>query len=173
MNTHTEGEKPSVKQRVWHELKTYFWVSLYLWLCFGVLFLYESAMLKDQGQSYLHFGVALVKALVIGKFILIGEAIKVGDRGPKGPTLAHRIVWKTFAFLVMLIIFHVLEEIIVGWVHGKGAVESLTEFFSSPWIEILAPTLVMTLVLIPLISTLEISKAMGRERFRGLLLGRE
>lgn len=72
-----------------------------------------------QGTQYLSHGVAPVKALVIGKFILIGEAIKVGERS-SGPTLLHRITWKTLAFLLMLRVFTIIEEIVVGWVHGQG-----------------------------------------------------
>jgi len=171
MNMETEPAKPSVQQRFWAEMRKYAFVSLYLWVCFGVLLAYESALLAEQGMMYLPYGVALIKALVIGKFILIGEAIKVGERSP-GPTL-HRIAWKTSAFLLMLIVFMILEEIIVGWVHGHSTGHTLSEFLARSWVEKLAPVMVMTLILIPLVSTMEFSKALGQEKFRALLTGRE
>lgn len=172
MNAEAQAAKPSIKERFWEEMRRYAWVSLYLWVCFGVLLAYESALLAEQGTQYLPYGVALVKALVIGKFLLIGEAIKVGDRG-SGLTLLHRIAFKTLAFLLMLIIFTILEEIVVGWVHGQTLGHTLSEFLQRSWVEKLAPVLVMTLILIPLVSAMEFSKAMGRAQFRAVLMGRE
>lgn len=172
MNAEREDSMPSVKERLFEELRKYAIVSLYLWICFAALLAYESAMLAEHGTRYLPYGVALVKALVIGKFLLIGEAIKVGDRA-HGPTLLHRIVGKTIAFVLLLIVFTILEEIIVGWFHGQGISHTFSEFMERSWVEKLAPVLMMTLILIPLISTMEFIKALGRDRFRAMLLGRE
>ena len=171
MSAEAESGKPSVKERFWEEMRKYGIVSAYLYVCFAVLMLYEAALAPDSSATGLQHGAALIKALVIGKFILIGEAVKVGDRR-EGPTLVHRIAWKSLAFLLMLIVFNLLEEIIVGLFHDRSIAVSVTDWFDRPLIAWLAPPLMMLLILIPLVSTLEISKALGKENFKSLLVGR-
>lgn len=170
MNTDTNVHKPSAKERFWEEMRKFGLISAYLWVCFGALELYKSSILAEHGTSYLPYGSALIKALVIGKFLLIGDAIKVGARAT-GPTLLHRIGMKSVAFLVMLIIFNILEEIIVGWFHDQTLAASLGEYFGRAPVEIVAPILVMLLILIPLIAATELRKAIGTEQFKAHFLG--
>lgn len=172
VNSETESAKPSLKDRFWAEMRKYGFISLYLYVCFSVLMMYQAAMAPEHSISTIQHGAALIKALVIGKFLLIGEAIRVGDRR-EGPTLVHRIVWKSLAFLLMLIVFNLLEEIVVGLFHTQSVAESITDWLGRPLIEIIAPALVMLLILIPMVSILETSKALGEERFRALFLGRD
>ena len=153
-------EKPSLKERAKEELQKYLLVSLYLFVCFSALLLYKASLTAASATEPLPFGIAAIKALVIGKFILIGQMAKVGDRGP-GRVLVHQVAWKTIAFMVMLIVFNLLEEIIVGWVHDRGAMASLAEHFHQGWLAVLAPALVMLLILVPLIAAQELNRVMG------------
>ena len=160
MSHEPANEKPSLKERAKEELQKYLLVSLYLFVCFSALLLYKASLTAGAGTQPLPFGIAAIKALVIGKFILIGQMAKVGERGP-GRYLVHQIAWKTVAFMVMLILFNLLEEIIVGWVHGRGAMASLAEHFDQGWLAVLAPALVMLLILVPLIAAQELNRVMG------------
>lgn len=172
MTGHSDGTKPSAKARALEELRKYAYLSAYLYICFGVLLLYKASILEAQNVHFLHFGIALAKALIIGKFILIGDAIKVGLRGP-ADVLLHRILWRSLALLIMLMIFSVLEEVIVGWFHGHSIAQSLVEYASRTWVELLAPELVMLLILIPLIAAVELQRAMGSGTLSDLMRGRE
>ena len=62
------------------EMRTYAIISLYLWVCFSALLLYKTAVLSADNVQLLPIGTAVVKALILGKFMLIGKAIKVGAR---------------------------------------------------------------------------------------------
>lgn len=172
MNSSDLGNKPSVKERFREEMRKFAILSVYLFVCFYVLMMYQASGDPATGIHYVPVSIALIKALVIGKFILIGEAIKVGSRG-SGPTLIHRIAWKSLAFLMLLIVFNIIEEIVVGWFHDRTMAQSVAELFDRPVIEILAPIMVMLLILIPLVSLLEISKALGPDKFRALFLERD
>lgn len=152
--------RPSLKERAKEELQKYLLVSVYLFVCFSALLLYKASLTAGSVSEPLPFGLAAIKALVIGKFILIGQMVKVGERGP-GRYLAHQIAWKSLAFLVMLIVFDVLEEIVVGWVHRQGTGASLAEYFGRGWLALLAPSLVMLLILVPLIAVQELNRVLG------------
>ena len=72
--------KSSIRQRFLDELSAYAGISLYLWICFVALLLYKKAILSAEHMQFQAFGIAAVKALILGKFILISKAVKIGDR---------------------------------------------------------------------------------------------
>lgn len=169
MRTKNPGE-PDIKQRLVSELHQYLIVSFYLWVCFSIIMLYENSVLDTHNLSFIPLGTALVKALVIGKFILIGNAAHIGVRlRPK--VLLYRIVWKSLALLLLLIVFVVAEDLVVALVHGKTFSAAITEMASRSWIHHLAPPVMMLMVLIPMIAFEEIDHALGEGRLKGLLFG--
>lgn len=80
MNSKSPHDKSNIKYRLMEEMRSYATISLYLWVCFSVLLLYETAILRAENIPFLPIGTAVVKALILGKFILIGKAVKVGER---------------------------------------------------------------------------------------------
>lgn len=163
--------KPTVGERAREEFRKYLLVSVYLWVCFAVLTLYKAAALEAEGIDWAPLGFAVIQALVIGKFILIGDALKAGHKSTEHPLL-HRVAWRTLAMLGVLIIFKVLEEVIVALIHGKALGSLLEEIVARPFWVNLAPVLLMLLILVPMITATEIHRTVGAERFRALLLGR-
>ena len=163
--------KPTVGERAREEFRKYLLVSLYLWVCFAVITLYKAAALEAEGIDLAPLGFAIVQALVIGKFILIGDALKAGHK-PSDHPLLHRVAWRTLAMLGVLIVFKLLEEVVVALVHGEPLGGLVEEIVSRPvWVTI-APVLLMLLILVPMITATEIHRTVGAERFRALLLGR-
>lgn len=157
------------RERLREELRKYALISAYLFVCFGVILLYESSILEASGGDPLAWTLALVKALVMGKFILIGDALSVGSRAAEHPLL-HRIAWKSLAMLAILIVFKCLEELVVGWFHDRSAGQVLGEFLDRSWIQMVAPVFLMLLILIPLMAAAEIYRAIVGERFQRFLL---
>ena len=72
--------KPSVLQRAFHELKELVFITLYLYVTLGAVILTKTAVLHTQGVQFTPWGIAIVKAVVLAKFMLLGEAMKVGER---------------------------------------------------------------------------------------------
>jgi hypothetical protein len=149
-----------LKSRVLEELATYARVSAYLYVCFGALLLYKSAVLQGAGVHYVPLGVALAKALVLGKFILLGGMVggKVPDRTP---TLLHRIAVRTLLLLVFLAVLTFVEELVVGALHGHALAATLDELLGPRLPEMAASLLVLLLVLIPLVTATELNRALG------------
>jgi hypothetical protein len=65
----TIPQKATLAQRARHELVEYLAISAYLFVCFGSLLFYKSAILRNDGIEFTAFSLALVKALILGKFI--------------------------------------------------------------------------------------------------------
>jgi len=71
--------KATLRQRLRHELTEYLIISTYLYVCFGSLIFYKASILQSDGIVFATYGFAIVKALVLGKFILVLHALKVGE----------------------------------------------------------------------------------------------
>ena len=164
-------EQKSIKERLRHEFREYAIVSLYLYVCFGVLLLYKSAILESEGVAYVPLGLAAGKALILGKFLLIGEAAGAGSWTQAHNLLVH-ILRKVGALLVALILLTIAEELIVGWIHGGSAADSDSPAERRSLMEIVATLLYILLVLIPYVATQEISRALGPGVLRSMLLGK-
>lgn len=162
------NKKPNIKHRLIEEVRAYAIISFYLWICFGALLLYKESVIQANAMKFLPFGTAAIKALVIGKFIMVGKALKVGVR-TKIDTLLHRIAWKSLAILLLLLIFTLLEEWIVGLVHGHATHDILAELIDRSWLQNLAPSIVMILVLVPMISFEEIDITLGKGKLKRIL----
>jgi len=53
-------------------------LALYLYVWFAALLLFKTAALRAHGIGYAPYGLAIVKALVLGKFIPIGNGLHIG-----------------------------------------------------------------------------------------------
>src|SRR5271156_6588022 len=94
------------------ELIRYAVVSAYLYVCFGAIILYKAAILRAHDIDFPIFGLAIAKALILGKFILAGRALRLGERHREEP-LIWGIVYKVIVFALLLFALSVIEEIIV------------------------------------------------------------
>jgi hypothetical protein len=150
----------NVRERAREELRNYAIVATYLYVCFGALLLYKSALLQQAGVSPLPHGIAVVKALVLGKFILLGEAAGVGKLA-RGRTLAGAIAMKSVQFFALLVVLSVIEELVVGRVHGHSFAQTIAEFEQHSLLEMLATCLLLLLVLVPLIAFKEFTRVIG------------
>jgi hypothetical protein len=159
----------SLKSRLHEEIVKYLAVSAYLWVCFGVLQWYEATLLQGAGVHYAPLGVAAIKALIIGKFLLIGDAIQARLQGAAG-TLLGRIAKRLGWLLVILALLTFAEEWVVGWIHGHSTAEIQVELRARPLLERVIQAALMGLILLPLVAVAELSRTLGPGVLLGLLL---
>jgi hypothetical protein len=156
-------------RRVRHELVQFAVISAYLYVCFGAEILYKTAILNAEGISYAPYGLAAVKALILAKFMLVGEAARLGDRY-KSRRVIYIILHKSLLFLLLLLVLSEIEEALSGIAHGQTIDTVLTEMGGSALWQTGASSLIVLLILIPYIAFREISAALGEDRLRQLLL---
>src|SRR5271170_6431847 len=127
--------KATLQQRATHEIKELLILTVYLYITLGAVIAVKAAVLHTAGIEFAPWGLAIVKALVLAKFILIGDAMKIGE-GHTGP-LIWPTLHKAFGFLLLLVILTIVEEAVVGLFHHRSIADSLAGY------------LIMLLVLIP------------------------
>jgi hypothetical protein len=159
--------------RLRKELIDYAIVSAYLYVCFGALILYKATILRSEGLEFAPFGLALVKALITGKFVLLLQAFKIGDKRISAGTALAAILLKSLIFAVLLIALTLVEEMIVGYFHGKAAREVMSEIAGGTLPQALAVSLILFLILIPYFAFRGIAARMGEGALLKLLTERD
>ncbi|MEA3149742.1 MAG: hypothetical protein QOD56_681 [Gammaproteobacteria bacterium] len=155
--------KASLQQRAMHEVKEFAILAVYLYITLGAVILMKTAVLHSQGIEFAFWGVAAIKAVVLAKFMLIGNALKIGERNSTRP-LIWPTLHKAFGFLVLLIIMTTIEQAIVGLFHRQSIASSLGELVGPRLEETIAGFLIMLLVLIPFFAFRILSDALGEGR---------
>jgi hypothetical protein len=155
--------KATLHQRAMHELKEFVILAVYLYVTLGAVMLMKTAVLHTEGIEFSPWGIAIVKAVILAKFMLLGNAMKIGVRTTTSP-LIWPTLHKAFAFLVLLIVMTIIEEAVVGMFHHQSIDVSLGELVGSRLEETLAGFVIMLLVLIPLFAFRVLSEALGEGR---------
>ena len=161
--TTTEADRAerSRSDRLREEMRDYAIISAYLFVCLSAVLLYRSAVLHETGLAALPFGTAAIKALVLGKFALLGKAAGLGATA-RARALWQHIVTKSVMFAVLLFALSVLEEFLSGWIHGRSIAATIAEIGGgSLLLEISASVLVLVLLVGVFVAALEISRALG------------
>jgi hypothetical protein len=148
------------RQRVMHELTEFAILTAYLYVTLGSVILMKASVLHDQGVGFVPWGTAILKAAVLAKFMLVGRAMKIGERYSTRP-----LIWPTLhkaaAFLMLLVVLTIIEEVVVGLIHHQSVATSLEDLTGAKLDETLAGVVILFMVLIPYFAIRVLSEALG------------
>jgi hypothetical protein len=151
----------TLAQRARHEAIAYLAICAYLFTWFSALLFYKASILRDLGVEFAPFGLALVKALILGKFILVLEALKVGEGQGKDSLLVLAILKKALLFTLFLALLSIGEELIVGFAHGRSMTESLHAVGGGTLAQTVAVSVLMFMVLLPYLAFRRLALTFG------------
>ncbi len=161
MSTETDiRAKVPLHQRVIDEMIEFAVITVYLCICFSALAYLKAAILEAHGVAFAPFGFAVVKALICAKFIMVGRALHLGERY-RTQALIWPTLHKSLIFLVLLIVLNVAEEMIVGYVHGRAAMDTIAEFGGGTLDQAIATAVVMFLILVPFFAFRSLGERVG------------
>lgn len=164
--------QPTLARRVRSELTEYLAIAGYLAVCFAALLFYKAAILESEGIEAFRLGFAIVKALILGKFVLILEHLKIG-KIKAVRILALNILKNALLFTVLLIVLSAVEEVIAGFIHGETALAALKDFGGGTRPEALATAFLMFLIFLPYFAYRDIAASLGEDRLLRLLFTRQ
>jgi hypothetical protein len=153
-----------------HEMTRFVVLFLYLWILFGVFVLHQSIVLREHGIAYSSQGFALINALVLAKVMLVAEDLNLSrwlDRRP----LIYPILHESFLFTVLFIAFHVLEQLVVGLVHGETLAQSVPAIGGGGFAGLACVAVIFFFALMPFFGFRNLSRAIGPDRMKAILFG--
>jgi hypothetical protein len=162
------------KKGLRHQIKEEFIQASLLALYFAVWFcsiaLFSFALLREAAIPITPFGLALIKAGLCAKFMMIGKAIyplKVdANRG-----LIKSIFWHSILYLIIVIALSFAESGVDGLLHGKSFLESIASFGHGDPIYIASLSLVYWLILWPYLIFLGLRQSIGDAVVSTILFG--
>ncbi len=160
--------KTTLRQKAVHEGRQLAAVTVYLCVCFGALLAFKATLLHGQGISFTPWGIAAVKAIVLVKFILIGNALHVGERYTSR-SLIVSTAYKAVVFLAFLVVLTIIEGAIIAIGHGRPISESLSDITGRHLGQTIAGCFIMLLILIPYLVVGGIDAVLGEGAFFKLL----
>jgi cell division protein FtsW (lipid II flippase) len=160
--------KKTFKQKLVHELSEYLINVIFLTLFFGAYFIARRLTLAHYDISVDDYFSGFIKALIIGKVIMIGSFLTISRKYENKPLIIP-VLYKVLIFLVWCVLFDVVEGFVKGWIHSgslSGAYSELVHHhFSKVW---LGGLVMLAVSFIPFFMLKELSRIMGYEKFRDL-----
>ena len=152
--------KPGLKERAIEEFKVFWVIALYLWLFLGSFTVYRRLIIEETGTTYLHYGIALVEALIIAKVILIGRLFGFSRRFEDKPLIVP-VLYKSILFSILVILFAVVEHVVEGLIHGRGLLGALRDLDKLGSYELGARLLMLVVAFVPFFAFAEIVRVIG------------
>lgn len=167
--TRTGERTQRMRERILEEMRRFFIMFLYLWVLFGLFVLNERIILSRRGFGVASQGFAIFNALVLAKVMLVAEDLKFGGWLRDRPLIVP-IMLDTAAFSTLFLIFHVMEDAVVGLLRGKSAASSVPEIGGGGLAGVVCVTLILFFALLPYFTFVNIGRVLGPGRLKAILL---
>jgi len=162
-------EKLSWKTRILEELKKLSVTVMYLWVLLSVFALHRQMILSEYHISFPEkFGFALINAVILAKFMWLGEILHAGKRASR-KALWYSTIVNSAIFSAILMVCHVLEETVVGVWHGHSISQSFAEATGEGLRGILANGILAFVTLIPFFFVKGLIQIIGKDEMKRLL----
>jgi hypothetical protein len=161
------AQPANLKKKVIAEFKVYWIIVLYLVIFLSALTNYRRLILAEFGVSYVHYGVAVVEALVIAKVILIGKAFGF-SRWLEDRALILPVLFKSVLFGVLVMLFGIVEHLVEGWFHKESFAAIFAKIASIGGYELGARALILVIAFIPFFAFWELGRVIGLARLSAM-----
>jgi hypothetical protein len=159
MSGDESGKARSFKERALEELKVYWIITLYLWLFLGLFTVYRRLVVAETGTVYLHYGIALIEAMVIAKVVLIGRMFGFSRRFEERALIVP-VLYKSALFGLLVMLFGVVEHLVTGWIHKQGLLGGVYE--------LAARALMLIVAFVPFFAFAELGRVLGMKKLAAM-----
>jgi hypothetical protein len=149
-----------VRERLAVEVREFLVIAVYLYVYFGALIYFKAAVLHAHGVDYAPWGIAIVKALICAKFVLVGRMFHLGERYKDLP-LIWPTLHKSFVFMVLLLVLNALEEVVAGFIHSRSPADIIAGINGGTLDQILATSFLGMLIFVPFFAFRSLGELLG------------
>ena len=164
--------KASLKERAIEEFRLFWIIALYLWVFLGSFIVYRQLIAAEMGVAYLHYGFALIEALIIAKVVLIGKMFGFSRRFEDKPLIVP-VLYKSFLFGILVLLFGIVEHLVEGWFRKQGLVAGLREIGDLGANELGARVLMLIVAFVPFFAFSEIGRVLGAQKLAAMFFSNQ
>jgi len=162
--------KESLRHRIKDEIIQAALLTLYFAAWFCAIAFFTFAVLREEAIPITPFGLAIIKAALCAKFMMIGKAI-FPLRVDANRGLIKSIFWHSIVYLGIVIALSLAESGIDGLLHHKSFLESVSSFGHGDPIYIAALSMMYWLIIWPYLIVLGLNQSMGNKAVHAILFG--
>ncbi|HTP98329.1 MAG TPA: hypothetical protein VMN56_03320 [Casimicrobiaceae bacterium] len=166
------AEDVTLKERAVREFKVFWIIAIYLWVFLGIFTVYRRLVVAETGNAYLHYGIALIQALVIAKIVLVGQMFSFSRVHDDKPLIVP-VIYKSILFGILVLLFGLVERLVEGWIHHEGLLGGLHEISHMGLDEFCARVLLLVVAFIPFFAFGEIGRVIGMNRLTAIFFSKD
>jgi hypothetical protein len=169
-NPATNEVKEGLRHRIKDEFVQASLLALYFAAWFCAIAFFTFALLREEAIPIAPFGLAIVKAGLCAKFMMIGKALfPLGVDTNRG--LVKSLFSHSIAYLCVVIALSFAEAGIDGLLHGKSFLESVSSFGHGDPVYIAALSIMYWLIIWPYLIVLGLNQSLGNRAVHTILFG--
>lgn len=143
--------------------------TIYFLVIFHVLAFARQLMIQEWGVQVSSSVAATIGALIVGKAVLVADALPIVKRIAR-TRLAYDIAFRTLLYLLLALLFKLVEELIPALGREGGFTTAVTEVFGEiQWPRFLLVNIFMAMFLLFYNLLTGLIRALGQAEFRRLL----
>ena len=166
-----DGKAAALKERAIEEFKLFWLITLYLSVFLGSFTVYRRLIIAETGAAYLHYGIALIEALIIAKVILIGKMFGFSRRFEDKPLIVPAL-YKSIVFGVLVLLFGIVERLVEGWFHREGLLGGLRTIGDLGAYELGARVLMLIVAFVPFFAFWEVGRILGPHKLAAMFFSK-
>ena len=167
----SDQRKRKATERVATELKKTVAIAAYLWVLLSLLEIHRFAILRGVTHasiSTFRIGFAAINALIVAHFIGIGEKIHLGE-SLRQKRVIYCVLAKSVIFALFVICCDVIEEVIIGLIHGTSIGASVPRMGGGGLLGMVLVGVMVSIVLIPFFLYTELRGLIDNEKLHSLI----
>jgi hypothetical protein len=164
--------KEGLRYRIKEEFIQASLLALYFAAWFCAIAFFSFALLREAAIPITPFGLAIIKAGLCAKFMMIGKAL-FPLRVDANRGLVKSLFWHSIAYLGIVLALSFAEAGIDGLLHHKSFLESVSSFGHGDPIYIAALSMMYWLILWPYLIVLGLNQSMGNKAVHAILFGKK
>lgn len=161
----------ALKERAIEEFKLFWLITLYLFVFLGSFTVYRRLIIAETGVAYLHYGIALIQALIIAKVVLVGRMFHFSQRFEDKPLIVPTL-YKSLLFGVLVLLFGIVERLVEGWFHNEGLLGGLRDISNIGADELGARVLMLIVAFVPFFAFWEVGRILGVHKLAAMFFSK-
>jgi hypothetical protein len=174
MNTPASSEEhlPGIKKKIEAEAKQALALTVYFATWFCALTFFAVTNSEGHPMPLSLFGIALIKAGLCAKFMLIAQAI-FPIKVSKTNGIIKSLFLESLFYIFVVLSLNYIEAGIEGLMHGKNFIDAMAGFGQKNPLHVLAMTIVYWLIVWPYLVLVGLRLALGEDTTIKILFGRK
>ena len=168
----SEDHSLGMKQKVESEAKKAFGLTVYFGIWFCALTFLAITNLEGHPMPLSLFGIALIKAGLCAKFMLIAQAI-FPIKVSKTNGIIKSLFLESLFYIFVVLSLNYVEAGIEGLMHGKNFIDAMTSFGQKNPLHVLAMTIVYWLIVWPYLVLVGLRLTLGEDTTINILFGKK